>query len=66
MRIYEVNAVSSDSKHPDEGFSLKNYGGSTINLKDWVVFNDLEGYIKFESDLNLEAGKTITIVRDTG
>ncbi len=63
LLLYEVNPYS-----PDEGFSLRNYGSSDIDLKDYCVTDNPlkssnEGIVTFEQSLLLSPGEAITITK---
>ena len=61
LLIYELNP-----KGDAEGFTLKNYGTSNINLNGWKVSDhptmSNEGYIEFTSNRTLVPGATVTVV----
>lgn len=58
LRIYEVFPYGKC-----EGFSLKNYGTTAVDLSDYVI-TDGEGDVTFLS-FTLYAGESITILKDT-
>ena len=61
LLIYELNPEGAA-----EGFTLKNYGTSNINLNGWKVSDhptmSNEGYIEFTSSRTLVPGATVTVV----